>query len=137
MILSKTSEYALRILSYMARHEQEKLSAQEMHEKMHIPCRYMCRLLTRLAASGFIKSERGISGGFIFAKPLDQIYVGEVIASVEGFEKESYCILGFEECSFEKACSMHAIWADAREKVVQVLTTTTVADLMTKEIKVF
>lgn len=137
MILSKTSEYALRILSYMARNEQEKFSAQEMHEKMQIPERYLRRLLTKLANCGFIKSERGRTGGFTFAKPLDQIFIGEVVASVEGFDNESYCILGFSECSFEHACSMHEIWAETREQVVKLLTKTTLADLMKKEVKSF
>jgi len=137
MILSKTSEYALRILSFMARHDQEKFSAQEMHEKMQIPERYMRRLLTKLANNGFIKSERGRTGGFVFAKPLDQIIIGDVVASVEGIETESYCILGFSECSFDHACSMHEVWTETRDQVIKLLTMTTLADLMKKEIKVF
>lgn len=137
MILTRTSEYALRILSFMARNHETKFSAQEMHEQLQIPERYMRRLLTRMANQGFIRSDRGRNGGFIFARPLEQIYISEVIECVEGFTAESYCILGFATCSFERACSMHAMWAEAREKVIQVLTQSTIADLRQTEPKVF
>jgi len=130
MNFSKTTEYALRILSYMSLHETELLSAEQMHEKLFIPKKYLQRILTDLARNGFIRSIRGRNGGFTFARSIDQIFLSEIIASTEGFNWAPKCIFGFEECAFENACAMHDMWCDTHNSLVAKLSSTRLSDLV-------
>ncbi len=135
MNFSKTTEYALRILSYMSLHETEMQSAEQLFEKLKIPKKYLQRILTDLARSGFIKSIRGRNGGFAFARSPQQISLSEIIASTEGIKWEPKCIFGFGECAFDNACAMHDLWCDTHNSLVTMLTSTRLSDLKKAEMK--
>ncbi|MBK9358274.1 MAG: Rrf2 family transcriptional regulator [Bacteroidales bacterium] len=129
MFISKTSEYALRILTYMALNSETQLSATILFEELRIPKRYLMRLLTDLSKSGFIQATRGRSGGYVFAKPLESIYFSEIIDSVEGLLSYEGCVLGNPVCPIDKPCAMHHIWDKPKLTFLKTLKTTTLADL--------
>jgi DNA-binding IscR family transcriptional regulator len=49
MTLSKTTEYALRILTLMAAENEKKFSSLYIHSELKIPKKYLQRLLTDLS----------------------------------------------------------------------------------------
>ena len=59
MNFSKTTSYAISVLSFMARHQGEMYSAKKLHEILEIPWPYLRQLLTSLSKSGFLKGTRG------------------------------------------------------------------------------
>jgi Rrf2 family transcriptional regulator, iron-sulfur cluster assembly transcription factor len=134
MNFNKTTEYSLRILSFMSLDEKKLCSAELLHEKLKIPKKYLQRLLTDLARNGFIKSERGRNGGFAFARSTDQIFLSEIISSAEGFNWSPKCLFGFGECAFNNKCVMHDKWALAHENFVKMLSTTRLSDLKKPQI---
>ena len=129
MKLSKTSEYALRILIFMAKKPDELYTAKYLVEKLNVSDKYLRRLMTDLSKSGFIKSTQGRDGGYTFAKEIHEITLFEVIDSVEGMNKLNDCVLGFDECSCTNPCAMHDEWVVVREKLNQVFTETRLSDL--------
>lgn len=129
MFISKTSEYALRILTYMALNIETQFSAQNLYEELDIPKRYLMRLLTDLSKSGFIKATRGRSGGYVFARSLENICFSEVIDSVEGLLSFEGCVLGNPICPVDKPCAMHTIWEKPRQAFLETIKKTTFADL--------
>ena len=133
MILNKTTEYALTILSYMAISREELFSAEILHIQLDIPRSYLRRLLTDLSKLGFIKSAKGRKGGFVFAKPLKEISLSQIIQTVEGSEVMSSCILGHNSCKEEKPCVMHETWLEAKTKMMDTLSGTTLLDLKRKK----
>jgi len=130
MFISKTSEYALRILTYMALHNVKQFSAQSLYEELDIPKRYLMRLLTDLSKSGFIHATRGRSGGYVFARPLDSIFFSEIIDSVEGIQSFEGCVLGNAVCPVDKPCAMHQIWEKPKRPFLVTIKTTTLAYLL-------
>jgi Rrf2 family nitric oxide-sensitive transcriptional repressor len=130
MFISKTSEYALRILTYMALNNEKKFSAQGLYVELNIPKRYLMRLLTDLSKSGFIAATRGRSGGYIFARPIDTIYFSEIIDSVEGIQSFEGCVLGSAVCPVDKPCAMHHIWEKPKQAFLEAIKTSTLADLL-------
>lgn len=129
MFISKTSEHALRILTYMALNYETQLSARNLFEELQIPKRYLMRLLTDLSKSGFIKATRGRSGGYVFARPLESIYFSEIIDSVEGLLPFEGCVLGNPVCPVDKPCALHHIWEKPKQAFLQTIKSTTLADL--------
>jgi len=137
MKLSKTSEYALRVLSFMINSEMQVFSAKYLIDTLNVPDKYLRRLMTDLSKSGFIKSMKGRDGGYTFAKNANAIYISQVIDAVEGMEKYEGCIMGFGECSDESPCSLHKNYAPIKEQLINFLSTTTISELKSTNILKF
>ena len=129
MILSNTSEYALRILAFMSKNEDELYSAKYLVDTLQISDKYLRRLMTVLTKAGFIYSVQGRDGGYRFAKSTNEIYLGQIIDAVEGIDKYTSCVLGFDKCSDENPCAMHATWISVRDEFVKVFANNTLKSL--------
>ncbi len=130
MIFSKSCSYALRVLMFMAVKPDEVHTAPVLYENLRIPNRYLRRVLTHLAKSGFIRSVRGIGGGFTFQKPIDQIYLSEVIDHFEGMETFRGCVLGVADCKVSPRCNMHMLWEETQGKILETFSRTTLQMLL-------
>jgi Rrf2 family protein len=134
MNFSKTASYSLNILSYMATHDEENLSAKFLNEKLDIPYPYLRQILKNLSRNGFIQSTRGRSGGFAFSKKTYDITLADIIESTDGLENLNQCILGFKSCPFNNECTMHEVWESTRAGILKVLKETSLADLTKKRV---
>lgn len=132
MNFSKTASYSLNILSFMATHDEEPLSAAVLHKKLEIPYPYLRAILTDLTYGGLIKSTRGRSGGFTFSKSKKDISLADIIDITDGLDSLNRCILGFRECPFNNECSMHTVWEETRSKLLNVLKSTSLDDISRK-----
>ncbi len=117
MRLYKTSEYAIRILIYLAIRKDEVISVTELSDKLEIPYKYIGRLMLKLAENGFVESTHGKKGGYKIINDLNSIFLSQIIQAVEGFESYSQCILGFEKCGDENPCPLHKYWGEHRENL--------------------
>ncbi len=129
MRLSKTSEYALRIFSFMINDNKQVYSAKYLVENLEIPEKYLRNLLTKLTKVHLIKSIKGRDGGFVFAKNADKITLSEIVDAVEGMKKYEKCILGFDHCDEKNPCALHSRWKPIKDRILDFLNNTTVADL--------
>lgn len=114
MKLSKTSEYSLRILIFMAKEPSLLYTAKQLVKELNVSDKYLRRLMTDLSKSGFIRSVQGRDGGYTFTKSINDIFLYDVIDSVEGMDKLNGCLLGFEKCSCTNPCAMHENWKEVR-----------------------
>ncbi|MEA4937661.1 MAG: Rrf2 family transcriptional regulator [Paludibacter sp.] len=129
MKLSNTSEYALRILCFMAKDENRLYSAKYLIDELKISDKYLRRLMTDLTKSGFITSIQGRDGGYKFQKSSGEIFLADVINSVEGMDKYTGCALGFCECNDKNPCVMHDTWVPVRSEFMKAFTKKTIKDL--------
>jgi Rrf2 family protein len=133
MTLSRTTEYALRILAFMAYEEREQYSSAYIHLQLKIPKKYLQRLLTLLSKEGLIKSVRGKHGGFAFAKRTDKIFLADIIEAVEGFQNTPTCFFGFGKCALDNPCAMHEVWAKSQIDLINTLSSTSLKQLSPKK----
>lgn len=133
MILSKTTEYAVRILAYMAKNERQLMSAKFLHEQLAIPYKYLTRLMTDLVKSGYLMSIKGRDGGFRIIKNLKDITLANIVHSVEGMERFNACVLGFHECKDSNPCAMHYVWEENKQNLIETLENTSLKDLLNTE----
>jgi len=97
----------------------------------------MRRNMTNLSKSNFIMSIQGREGGYKFMKSPDNIYLAEIIDSVDGIDKYMGCVLGFNECSPKSACAMHKSWTETKEKLFNTLSKTSLTNLIKNTIDKF
>ena len=137
MILLKTTEYAVRVLAFMANDDKELSSAKYLHEQLGIPYKYLTSLMTNLSKHGYLMSVKGRDGGFKINKSLKDISLSEIIETFEGMENFNSCILGFHECSCTDPCAMHYVWEDNKKNLLYTFENTTLDDLSNVNISKF
>jgi len=129
MRFQKTTEHAIRVMVFLAKHREERYSARALHEALDIPYKYLGRLMSKLADARLVDVEQGSLGGYQITKSLDHIFLYQIADLVEGLEDYERCILGFQECSDEHPCSLHSEWVPRRENIKSMLYETSLADL--------
>lgn len=137
MKLSNTSEYALRILAYMAKQPSKTYTAKHLVETLHISDKYLRQLMTSLTKKGLIYSIQGREGGYAFTRDISEIYISEIIDAVEGVNKYLGCIMGFDHCSDENPCVMHKVWVKTKKPFLESFLTSSLAQLNFKGINKF
>ncbi len=130
MNFAKTTSYSLNVLSYLAKHENIRMSASYLHKKLGIPYSYLRQVLGKLSRRGFVDSSRGSRGGFAITRDISTIYLADIIEATEGLDSLNRCIMGFSKCPFNYGCSMHPVWVEMRTNILNVLTKTSLADLI-------
>ncbi len=126
---SKTSEYALRTLIFMAKDESKMYSSAVLHKQLKIPKKYLQQLLTQLSKKNLIISVRGKYGGFKLNGSSKDIYLADIIDATDGYSDDSKCIFGFENCALESPCVMHNIWTSTQTQIRKKVTSTRLSDI--------
>lgn len=133
MTFSKTTEYALRVLAFMAGDKELMYSANSLHKQLKIPKKYLQRLMTDLTKSGLITSVKGKYGGYLLTKSIKKIYLSEIIDAVEGFKNTPTCFFGFNECALDEPCAMHDVWAKSQAELIKILSKTKLEEIVKKK----
>ena len=109
--LSQTAEYALRVMTLLARHEPgQPLLARELSVESRIPAQYLSKILRRLVLAGLLESQKGRGGGFVLAHAPGEITFREVLAAVDAIPREDRCAFGWGKCDPSHACPLHSTW---------------------------
>jgi Rrf2 family transcriptional regulator, cysteine metabolism repressor len=85
MTISVKGEYALHALfDLAARDSAVPIKIAEIARRQKIPQKFLELILSGLKQGGFVESRRGADGGYLLARPADNITIGEVLRHVEG-----------------------------------------------------
>lgn len=129
MLLTRSGEYALQALIYIAEHGDRPVRASEIARALDVPRNYLSKLLHQLARAGVLQSGRGPRGGFALAEPAAALSLKRALDPIEADRIESRCLLGRPSCSDADPCPAHAGWKGLREHIAGFLENTTLADL--------
>ena len=109
-MLSKTAEYALRAVMFLA--EQDKAcdkrssSADEIARGTQVPRRYLNRVLQDLVSAQLAESRCGPRGGYELGMPANEITILDVVNAVTPLQRITSCPLGLK--SHTSLCPLHA-----------------------------
>jgi len=85
MKISKKADYALRAMALLAALPPDRtLQAQELAEAGKIPIKFLEQILLVLKRGGFLRSKRGVGGGYRLGRESRLISVAEIIEAVDG-----------------------------------------------------
>ncbi|MFM1655116.1 RrF2 family transcriptional regulator [Brevibacillus sp. B_LB10_24] len=137
MKVSSRGEYALRALLVLGQSGSRILSVGEVAEKTLVPVSYLEQILLQLKVLGYVKSKRGVQGGYALLLPPEQINIGEVIRKLEGPLAPMSCasVTAYEPCQLEADCLLKPLWTLVRDTVAHVLDQTSLADLLEQRIR--
>ncbi len=150
MMFSTKAEYGVRVMVELARRASDAsldgggagvdpvIPLAEIAEHDGMPLAYLEHLVARLRKAGLLDSRRGSRGGYMLARPADQITMAEVVEALEGTIAPIECISqgpdGNIVCSRESdsthVCPTKILWTKVRLAIVSTLLQTTLADLL-------
>jgi Rrf2 family protein len=130
MILSRTSQYAVQALIYMATQPMgTPILNKDIAAKLNVPAPYLAKILQSLAKGDLLYSFRGRLGGFCLKEDGLKISLMDILLLTEGPAFTQSCLLGLKKCSDETACPVHFRWAPVKEKIIGLLKETSLDKL--------
>lgn len=138
MKLSAQEEYGLRCLLRLgAQGDGGSLTIPEISRAEGISPEYVAKLMRIMRRGGLVTSARGATGGYTLARSAQQITAGEALTLLGGRLFESgFCErhAGAESlCTHSIDCSLRSLWQALQTAVDQVLTRTTLKDMLCTE----
>lgn len=135
--ITAQEEYGIRcLLQIGSRGPAASLTIPEISRAEGLSSHYVAKLLRVLRRGGLVKSVRGQSGGYTLARPLNEITVAEAVAVLGGrLYEPDFCDqhVGSEEvCTHTIDCSIRFLWRSVQHVVDQLLSKTTLLDLLPK-----
>ncbi|MGE5680902.1 MAG: RrF2 family transcriptional regulator [Bacillota bacterium] len=130
MIYTKTGEYAIRAVLYLARQPRERLvMSAEIAKSEDIPAHYLAKILQRMAKFGYVDSFKGRGGGFQITELALRSSILEIVERIEGPVINLKCVTGLKECSEEHPCPLHEEWAQVRDRIFQLISSKSVKEV--------
>lgn len=127
--VSTKSQYALRMLAYIATSSESYISLAEVSEKEGISYGYLEEIAALLRKSGVLASKGGRSGGYKLAKEPENIKITDILQIFEGEIIPVKC-LGIERCPKEPVCKTQIIWKKLKESVDEALGNMKLSDIL-------
>jgi len=118
--ISTKGRYGLRALIDLAQYSEiEPVSISSIATRQGISERYLEQLMTLLKKAGLIKSIRGAGGGYVLAKEMGDISVGDVLRALEGSLEPVECAAYHQTDSCEAAggCVTKYVWQRINESI--------------------
>jgi Rrf2 family protein len=137
-MLTMKTKYALKALAQLATAaDGQPLQIADIAEQEQIPRKFLEAILAELKHHGFLRSRKGRGGGYLLAKPADTISLAAVIRVLDGPIAPVPCLSRTayrpcEGCKDEATCAVRLVLKDAHAASLQVLESTTLADMVTR-----
>jgi Rrf2 family nitric oxide-sensitive transcriptional repressor len=131
MRLTKHSDYALRVLVYVAAAEGRQVSTEQVAASYSISSHHLVKVVGTLGKAGFLTIRRGRSGGFVLAREPGEIRIGEVVAATEPDFAFVECMeLDNRACVLTGACALVGALREAQRAFLAKLDEYTLADVI-------
>ena len=131
--LSKRTQYSLRALYALARnYGRGPTLITHLAEEESIPKKFLEQILLSLKTFGLVESKKGKHGGYLLAKPPEDITLATVIRQIEGPIAPLPCasetqFRKCDECVDIETCGTRMVMREVRDAMAEILERTTLA----------
>lgn len=137
MKLSTRGRYGLKVMYQLAvKYGEGPISLNVIAEKENLSQNYLEQLVSVLRKEELINSVRGAQGGYMLAKPPEDITVGNILRVLEGSIGPADCVIeGNYECENEEECVTKLVWEQIKDSIDNVIDSITLEDMVNKSKK--
>lgn len=128
MKLSLYSDYALRLMIYLATIEGRLTSIAEVATIYNVSQNHLMKIVQELGRAGFVETIRGRNGGIRLAGDPEATSLGAIVRLTEAQPGLVDC----STCRIASACTLPKVLAEALEAFFRVLDGYTLGDLVRK-----
>ena len=140
MIFTTKAEYGVRLLIQLGRRQgQPPVSLKAIAEQESLPLAYLERIAALLKKAGLLTATRGAHGGYMLARPPEEITMDAVVLALEGAIAPMDCFFddrdGRVSCAHHddgdrEHCATKLLWTRVQLGVIESLQRTTLAELV-------
>ncbi|MGZ4968557.1 MAG: Rrf2 family transcriptional regulator [Methylobacter sp.] len=137
MQLTSYTDYALRVLLYLAMSPNRQANITEIADFFNISRNHLVKIVHQLGGKGFVKTTRGKGGGLSLQHPPETIRIGEVVRSMESHFNWVECFDPAQpHCRLLPSCGLKRLLTRAGDAYLQVLDNATLADMLSDTVGV-
>ena len=131
--LTKRTDYAIRACMLLSVSPDVPVSSRRIAGRMAVPDRFIPHVLADLARAGLVESTSGKLGGYRLRRDPAELTLLELVETMEGPSRSEQCVLEERPCAPEQGCALHPVWSAAQSAFIQVLATTSLAEIATRQ----
>lgn len=135
MRLTSYTDYAFRVLIFLALRREAGSTIQEIAEHYAISRNHLMKVVQQLGQLGYVETTRGRGGGLRLAVEPADLRLGDLVRHteedmtlVECFDRES------NQCVISGVCRLQSVLSDALKAWLAVMDSYTLADLVTNPV---
>ncbi|TCK28062.1 BadM/Rrf2 family transcriptional regulator [Ancylobacter aquaticus] len=129
MQLTRYSDYALRVVLYLAARGDRLCAISEIAAAYSISQNHLMKVLHDLGKAGYVASVRGRTGGYRLARPASEISVGELLRHTE----DDFDLVDCAGCALSSGCGVPPVLDEAMAAFFAVLDNYTIASLVERK----
>jgi Rrf2 family protein len=134
MRLSRRSEYGLRALIDLVKHEGEgPIPLTTLAGRNRLPIKFLEQIMATLKHAGIVRTTLGTHGGYAMAGQASTASIGRIVRVLDGALAPMGCVSlrYYEPCSCpdEATCPLRDAMLDVRDAMLEILDTETLAQL--------
>jgi Rrf2 family cysteine metabolism transcriptional repressor len=138
MRLSRRSEYGLRALVDLVRHDgASPVPLATLAQRNVLPMKFLEQIMATLKHGGIVRTTLGAHGGYAMAADPHTVTIGRVVRLLDGALAPLPCVSlrYYEPCSCpdEATCPLRDVMIDVRDAILEILDKETLAQMAARE----
>ena len=119
MILSRTAEYAIRLIFYLSDRQPlpQYVRIKDVAVDLEVSYYQLAKVANILITNEILKSSTGPTGGIDLCDHANSLPLSVVLEIFKEKGIFDQCILGLNECSDVNPCPIHNVWGNTRKEL--------------------
>jgi FeS assembly SUF system regulator len=128
--LSKLTDYAVVLLSQMAKTDSTIFTTPRLCEETGLPHPTVSKILKTLTRGGLLKAQRGAQGGYALAKDPHDISLADIVKAMDGPIHLTECAEDTSHsCQMSNSCALHGRWNKVNQVIRNALENVSLHDM--------
>lgn len=129
MRLTLQTDYALRMLMYLAVHRGRPCRVTDVAADFGISRNHLLKVALKLGRLGYLANARGRTGGIALARTPEDINLGDVVRQMEDGFDLTECMRPGGSCAITPSCRLRGVVSRAIEAFLTVFDGATLAEV--------
>ena len=131
MKISTRTRYGMRaILELALAYGAGPVQIKAIADRQTISVKYLEQLIAIIKTAGLVRSIRGPHGGYVLAKPPQEIKLSDIFRVLEGAVFTVECVENQDACERYADCVTRRLWTEVNDAILNVLDNKTLQDLV-------
>ncbi len=131
-MISRTAEYALRAVVFLGCQAGRPATTHRIAAGTRLPAGYLAKVLQALGRAGLVDAQRGLNGGYVLARPLEELTVLHVVNAVDPLRRIDPCPPDLAEHQ-ESLYALHRRLDEGMALIESFFEQTTVGQLLARQ----
>ena len=136
--INKQVDYGLQFLLALCQLPTESpLSLRAFAEERNISFLFLQRIAGKLKQAGLVAATTGAKGGYFLARPIEDIYLKEIVEAIEGAYGTVRCLKNDsnnhndnnKKCPNQSSCASRRVFAMLQKDIIASMSKYSLADM--------